>query len=101
MVPSHRLIDPFDKYSQEEDRGDGRSQVAGHGLDVIKQLTALGCLDHWYPTDTDGYDAQDPHSEEERTHAIKGVNCRSFKQADKKKKKRTEPHCVQCITKPQ
>lgn len=68
MVPSHRFIDPLDKYSQEEDWGDGRSQVAGHGLDVIKELTALGRLDDWYPADADGYDAQDPHSEEEHQH---------------------------------
>lgn len=68
MGPSHRFIDPLDKYSKEEDWGDGRSQEAGHWLDVIKQLTALGRLDHWYPTDTDGYNAQDPHSEEKRVH---------------------------------
>lgn len=63
----HRFIDPLHKHSQEEDGSDGRGQVAGHGLDVIKQLTALGCLDDGDPADADGHDAQDPDSGEGRT----------------------------------
>jgi hypothetical protein len=62
----HLLIDPLHKHSQEEDWGDRRGQVAGHWLDVVKQLTALGRLDHRDPADTDGYDDEDPHSERER-----------------------------------
>lgn len=63
--PAHRFIDPLYKHSQEKDGGDGWSEVARDRLDVVKQLTALSCLDHWYPTDTDGYNAQNPDSEDE------------------------------------
>lgn len=66
-VSSHHFIDPLDKHSQEEDWGDRRSQVARDWLDVIKQLTALSRLNNGDPTDTDGYDAQNPDSNEERT----------------------------------
>lgn len=65
-VSSHRLIDPLHEHSQEEDGGDGRSQIAGDRLDVIKQLTALSRLHNWDPADADGYDAQNPDSKEER-----------------------------------
>lgn len=59
---SHRLVDPLYEHRQEEDGGDGRGEVAGHRLDVIKQLTALSCLDDGDPADADGNDAQDPDS---------------------------------------
>lgn len=59
---SHRFIDPLHKHSQEEDCSNGRSQVARHGLDVIKQLAALSCLDDGDPADADGNDAQNPDS---------------------------------------
>lgn len=59
---SHRFVDPLHEHGQEEDRGDGRSQVAGHGLDVIEELAALRRLDDGDPADADGHDAQDPDS---------------------------------------
>lgn len=65
-MTSHRFIDPLDKHSQEEDGGDRGSQIAGDGLDVIKQLTALGRLHHGDPADADSYNAQNPDSKEER-----------------------------------
>lgn len=65
-VPSHRFVDPLHKHGQEEDWGDRRSEVARDRLDVIKQLTALSCLDDRDPADTDGYDAQNPDSRDER-----------------------------------
>lgn len=60
--PSHRFIDPLHKHSQEEDCSDGRSQIAGHGLDVVEELAALSGLDHGDPADADGNDAQNPNS---------------------------------------
>lgn len=58
---SDLFVDPLDEHGQDEDGGDGRSQVAGDGLDVVKELAALSCLHHGDPADTDGYDAQHPH----------------------------------------
>lgn len=58
--PSHRFVDPLHKHGQEEDRGDGRGQVAGHRLDVVEELATLSRLDHRDPADAHGHDAQDP-----------------------------------------
>lgn len=75
---SHRFIDPLHKHSKEEDRSDGRSQVAGHRLDVIKELTALSCLDDGDPADADGNDAQNPdsgHGRGKEQDALEGQRC--------------------------
>lgn len=66
---SHRFVDPLYEHGQEEDGGDGRSKVARYGLDVIKELTALSCLDDGDPADADGNDAQNPDSGEGRRAA--------------------------------
>lgn len=65
---SHRFIDPLNKHSQEEDGGDRGSQIAGDGLDVIKQLTALCRLHHRDPADTDSYNTQNPDSKDQRKY---------------------------------
>lgn len=65
---SHRFIDPLDKHSQEEDGSDRGSQIAGDGLDVIKQLTALCRLHHGDPADTDSYNTQNPDSKDQRKY---------------------------------
>ena len=75
--PSHLFIDPLHKHSQEKDGGDRRGQVARDGLDVIKQLTALSCLDDGDPADADGYDAQNPDSGDEKKGRDRG-KCGKF-----------------------
>lgn len=61
----YHFIDPLHKHSEQEDSGDRWSQVAWDWLDVIEKLATLSSLDDWDPTDTDGYDAKHPESEEQ------------------------------------
>lgn len=56
---AHLLIDSLAEDGQEEDGGNGRSQVTGDGLDVVKELPALCRLDHGHPGDADANQAQD------------------------------------------
>lgn len=41
-LETHRLIDTFAEDGEHEDRCNGRCEVAGDGLDVVKELTTLG-----------------------------------------------------------
>lgn len=41
-METHRLIDPFAEDGKHEDGRNGRREVAGDGLDVIKELATLG-----------------------------------------------------------
>lgn len=56
---AHLLIDSLAEDGQEEDGGNGRTQVTGDGLDVVKELPALRRLDHGHPGDADANQAQD------------------------------------------
>lgn len=46
---THRLCNPLAEDGQQEEGGDGRGQVAGNRLDVVKQLPAVGALDDGDP----------------------------------------------------
>lgn len=50
---THRLCDPLAEDGQQEEGGDGRGQVAGDRLDVVKQLPAVRALDDGDPEDAD------------------------------------------------
>uniref|UniRef100_A0A2D4MGW3 Uncharacterized protein n=1 Tax=Micrurus spixii TaxID=129469 RepID=A0A2D4MGW3_9SAUR len=52
------LIDSLAEDGQEEDGGNGWAQVAGDGLDVVKELPALRRLDHGHPGNADTNQAQ-------------------------------------------
>lgn len=55
------LVDPPPQDGQQEDGSDGRSQVAGHGLDVVEQLAAIGRLDDGDPEDAEHHQNQDKY----------------------------------------
>ena len=46
---THRLVYTLAEDGQHEDSSDGRGQVTGDGLDVVKELTALSRLHHGDP----------------------------------------------------
>lgn len=50
---SDLLIDTPPEDGHDEDSSDGRSQVAGDGLDVVKQLSTVGWLDNGDPQDAE------------------------------------------------
>lgn len=59
---THRLCDPFAEDGQQEERSDGRGQVAGDRLDVGEELPAAGALDDGDPEDADGNEEHHKHS---------------------------------------
>lgn len=61
-VETHRLIDTFAEDGKHEDSCDGRREVAGDRLDVVKELTTLGCLHHRDPCYAHTNQGQDKHS---------------------------------------
>lgn len=52
---TYRLSDPLAEDGQKEEGCDGWGQVAGDGLDVVKELPAIGALDDGDPEDADEY----------------------------------------------
>lgn len=57
------LIDSLAEDSEQEDSGDGGSQVTGDGLDVVEELPTLCRLYDGHPGDADANQHQDEHSE--------------------------------------
>lgn len=61
-VETHGLIDTFAEDGEHEDSRNGWCEVAGDGLDVVKELTALGGLHHRDPCYAHTNQGQDKHS---------------------------------------
>lgn len=61
-VDTHRLIDAFAEDGKHEDSCNRWSEVAGDGLDVVKELTTLGFLHHGDPRNAHTNQEHDEHS---------------------------------------
>ena len=59
---THRFCDPLAEDGQQEEGSDGRGQVAGDRLDVVKELPAVGDLDDGDPEDADDDQEHHKHS---------------------------------------
>lgn len=68
VLETHRLVDTFAEDAEDEDSCDRRCEVAGDGLDVVKELTALGRLHHGDPGYAHSDQGQDEQSASTRTH---------------------------------